>query len=174
MLQHFITTNIIILTSSFLIFKLITNNKTISTYLHYIIQKTNSSFLYNKYQNQNITTHIIHTLTTKQSKVSPKQQHTIYKTFKSTNNTHNLNLTTHKYPNLHNTLQTTSTNYNTIIKTTTLLPTFNQTIKNNHHQNNYNSNLKITKKKFHYYLNLNNHYIYFYKPINIKYFTINN
>ncbi|MGU0172548.1 GAPES1 domain-containing protein [Escherichia coli] len=30
------------------------------------------------------------------------------------------------------------------------------------------------KEKFHYYLDLNDRYVYFYEPVNVEYFAMNN
>ncbi|MGK3523024.1 GAPES1 domain-containing protein, partial [Escherichia coli] len=43
---------------------------------------------------------------------------------KSANNTHGLNLTAHKYPGLRGTLQTASTDCDTIVEAAALLPAF--------------------------------------------------
>ena len=52
MLRHFIAASVIVLTSSFLIFELVASDRAMSAYLRYIVQKADSSFLYDKYQNQ--------------------------------------------------------------------------------------------------------------------------
>ncbi len=69
-----------------------------SAYLRYIVQRADSSFLYDKYQNQSIAAHVMRALAAEQSEVSPEQRRAICEAFESANNTHGLNLTAHKYP----------------------------------------------------------------------------
>lgn len=59
MLRHFIAASVIVLTSSFLIFELVASDRAMSAYLRYIVQKADSSFLYDKYQNQSIAAHVM-------------------------------------------------------------------------------------------------------------------
>lgn len=98
MLRHFIAASVIVLTSSFLIFELVASDRAMSAYLRYIVQKADSSFLYDKYQNQSIAAHVMRALAAEQSEVSPEQRRAICEAFESANNTHGLNLTAHKYP----------------------------------------------------------------------------
>lgn len=93
-----------------------------SAYLRYIVQKADSSFLYDKYQNQSIAAHVMRALAAEQSEVSPEQRRAICEAFESANNTHGLNLTAHKYPGLRGTLQTASTDCDTIVEAAALLP----------------------------------------------------
>ncbi|EKE6792704.1 DUF444 family protein, partial [Shigella flexneri] len=62
MLRHFIAASVIVLTSSFLIFELVASDRAMSAYLRYIVQKADSSFLYDKYQNQSIAAHVMRAL----------------------------------------------------------------------------------------------------------------
>ncbi|EQW01110.1 hypothetical protein G894_01596 [Escherichia coli KOEGE 73 (195a)] len=48
MLRHFIAASVIVLTSSFLIFELVASDRAMSAYLRYIVQRADSSFLYDK------------------------------------------------------------------------------------------------------------------------------
>lgn len=59
MLRHFIAASVIVLTSSFLIFELVASDRAMSAYLRYIVQRADSSFLYDKYQNQSIAAHVM-------------------------------------------------------------------------------------------------------------------
>lgn len=94
--------------------------------------------------------------------------------FESANNTHGLNLTAHKYPGLRGTLQTASTDCDTIVEAAALLPAFDQAVEGNRHQDDYGSGLGMAEEKFHYYLDLNDRYVYFYEPVNVEYFAMNN
>ncbi|EEY5512200.1 diguanylate cylase, partial [Escherichia coli] len=174
MLRHFIAASVIVLTSSFLIFELVASDRAMSAYLRYIVQRADSSFLYDKYQNQSIAAHVMRALAAEQSEVSPEQRRTICEAFESANNTHGLNLTAHKYPGLRGTLQTASTDCDTIVEAAALLPAFDQAVEGNRHQDDYGSGLGMAEEKFHYYLDLNDRYVYFYEPVNVEYFAMNN
>ena len=139
MLRHFIAASVIVLTSSFLIFELVASDRAMSAYLRYIVQKADSSFLYDKYQNQSIAAHVMRALAAEQSEVSPEQRRAICEAFESANNTHGLNLTAHKYPGLRGTLQTASTDCDTIVEAAALLPAFDQAVEGNRHQDDYGS-----------------------------------
>ncbi|HCP9049231.1 TPA: diguanylate cyclase, partial [Escherichia coli] len=152
MLRHFIAASVIVLTSSFLIFELVASDRAMSAYLRYIVQRADSSFLYDKYQNQSIAAHVMRALAAEQSEVSPEQRRAICEAFESANNTHGLNLTAHKYPGLRGTLQTASTDCDTIVEAAALLPAFDQAVEGNRHQDDYGSGLGMAEEKFHYYL----------------------
>ena len=53
----------------------------------WIVQKADSSFLYDKYQNQSIAAHVMRALAAEQSEVSPEQRRAICEAFESANNT---------------------------------------------------------------------------------------
>lgn len=174
MLRHFIAASVIVLTSSFLIFELVASDRAMSAYLRYIVQRADSSFLYDKYQNQSIAAHVMRALAAEQSDVPPEQRRAICEAFESANNTHGLNLTAHKYQGLRGTLQTASTDCDTIVEAAALLPAFDQAVEGNRHQDDYGSGLGMAEEKFHYYLDLNDRYVYFYEPVNVEYFAMNN
>lgn len=97
--------------------------------------------------------------------MSPEQRRAICEAFESANNTHGLNLTAHKYPGLRGTLQTASTDCDTIVEAAALLPAFDQAVEGNRHQDDYGSGLGMAEEKFHYYLDLNDRYVYFYERL---------
>lgn len=171
-LQRFVTTDIVILASSFLVFRLITDSETVDTCLHCVIRGTSSSFLCSGCRGRDVTTRIVHTLTTRRSRISPRRQHTVYRTFRSTGGARNLGLATRGCPNLHNALRATSASYSAVIRTTTLLPTFSRTIRNGHRRSSCNSNLKVTRRGFRCCLSLGSHCICFCRPIGIRCFTV--
>ena len=148
MLRHFIAASVIVLTSSFLIFELVASDRAMSAYLRYIVQKADSSFLYDKYQNQSIARACdARSLAAEQSEVSPEQRRAICEAFESANNTHGLNLTAHKYPGLRGTLQTASTDCDTIVEAAALLPAFDQAVEGNRHQDDYGSGLGMADRE---------------------------
>lgn len=174
MLRHFIAASVIALTASFLIYELVASDRAMSAYLRYIVQKADSSFLYDKYQNQSIAAHVMRALALNPSPVTPEQRNAICEMFESANNTHGLNLTAHSYPKLHGTLQTASSDCETIMEAAALLPAFDEAVESNRHQDDYGTGLGLTEEKFHYYLDLNDRYIYFYDPVNSEYFAMKN
>ncbi|VFS09735.1 signal transduction protein [Citrobacter koseri] len=62
-LRLFISASVIVLTSSFLAYELIASDRAMNAYMGYIIEKADSSFLYDKYQNQSIAAHLMRTFT---------------------------------------------------------------------------------------------------------------
>lgn len=60
-LRHFISASVIVLTSSFLIYELIASDRAMNAYMRYIMERADSSFLYDKYQNQSIAAHLMRT-----------------------------------------------------------------------------------------------------------------
>ncbi|KGF84590.1 diguanylate cyclase [Salmonella enterica subsp. enterica serovar Weltevreden] len=49
--ERFISASVIVLTSSFLIYELIASDRAMNAYMRYIMERADSSFLYDKYQN---------------------------------------------------------------------------------------------------------------------------
>lgn len=52
LLRYFISAGVVVLTSSFLVYELVASHRDMSEYMRYIIEKGESAFLYDKYQNQ--------------------------------------------------------------------------------------------------------------------------
>lgn len=83
MLRHFIAASVIILTSSFLIYELIASDRAMTAYLHYIVQRVDSSFLYDKYQNQSIAAHLMRAFATPREPISDEQKQDICRSGKA-------------------------------------------------------------------------------------------
>ena len=67
LLRHVISAGVVVLTSSFLVYELIATHRDMSGYMRYIIEKE-STFLYDKYQNQLIISQFLRKLDTAQTK----------------------------------------------------------------------------------------------------------
>ncbi|MCO7985987.1 diguanylate cyclase DgcJ [Escherichia fergusonii] len=174
MLRHFIAASVIILTSSFLIYELIASDRAMTAYLHYIVQRADSSFLYDKYQNQSIAAHLMRAFATPREPISDEQKQDICRSWEIMNGIYGMNLVRHTYPGLHGTLQSTSADCNDLAEDISLLPAFDQAVKANRHQDDYGKGLGLTEEKFHYYLDLSNRYVYFYEQIDSENFIMNN
>ncbi|PLL87492.1 diguanylate cylase, partial [Klebsiella michiganensis] len=51
LLRYFISAGVVVLTSSFLVYELVASHRDMSEYMRYIVEKGESAFLYDKYQN---------------------------------------------------------------------------------------------------------------------------
>ncbi|EGX1179597.1 diguanylate cylase, partial [Salmonella enterica subsp. enterica serovar Enteritidis] len=108
-LRHFISASVIVLTSSFLIYELIASDRAMNAYMRYIMERADSSFLYDKYQNQSIAAHLMRTFEAPGDPVTAEKRRAFCDAFEAINGTHGVNLTRHNYPGLHGTLQTAAT-----------------------------------------------------------------
>lgn len=172
-LRHFISVSVIVLTSSFLVYELIASDRAMSAYMRYIIEKADSSFLYDKYTNQSIAAHLMRRFSSPQDPISVEQRKTLCKAFESVNGTQGLNLTRHSYLPLHGTLQTRSANCIEQLDDIFQLPAFDQAVNVNRELADYGHGLGTKEYKFRYYIDLRNHYIYFYDLINSYKFSMN-
>lgn len=171
-LRLFISASVVVLTSSFLIYELIASHKAMNGYMRYIIEKADSSFLYDKYQNQSIAAHLMRTLASPKKTVPADVRNTICQAFERANSVYGLNLTQHNYPALHGTLQASAADCARITDDVLLLPAFDRAVKVNREQVDYGKGLATSEEKFHYYLDLQNQYIYFYDLINTHQFAM--
>ncbi|WP_213134964.1 diguanylate cyclase DgcJ [Citrobacter sp. FP75] len=172
-LRHFISVSVIILTSSFLIYELIASNKAMNAYMRYIIEKADSSFLYDKYTNQSIAAHLMRKFSSPKDPISLEQRKALCNAFESVNGAHGLNLTHHRYLPLRGTLQTHSSNCIEQLDDIFLLPAFDQAVNVNRELVDYGQGLGTLEYKFRYYIDLKNNYIYFYNLVNSYQFTMN-
>ncbi|SUG69888.1 diguanylate cylase [Salmonella enterica subsp. enterica] len=102
-LRHFISASVIVLTSSFLIYELIASDRAMNAYMRYIMERADSSFLYDKYQNQSIAAHLMRTFEAPGAPVTAEKRRAFCDAFEAINGTHGVNLTRHNYPALHGT-----------------------------------------------------------------------
>lgn len=64
LLRYFISAGVVVLTSSFLVYELVASHRDMSEYMRYIIEKGESAFLYDKYQNQLVISQVARKLDT--------------------------------------------------------------------------------------------------------------
>ncbi|POT57647.1 diguanylate cylase [Citrobacter amalonaticus] len=171
-LRLFISASVIVLTSSFLVYELIASDRAMNAYMRYIIEKADSSFLYDKYQNQSIAAHLMRTFTEPKIPPSNEQQNTFCRAFETVSDIHGVNLTTHNDPALHGTLQTTEANCAVIADEGYLLSAFDQAVAANRNQTDYGKGLGTAEEKFHYYLDIQKTYVYFYDLIDSRQFAM--
>ncbi|HAB2447066.1 TPA_asm: diguanylate cylase, partial [Salmonella enterica subsp. diarizonae] len=171
-LRHFISASVIVLTSSFLIYELIASDRAMNAYMRYIMERADSSFLYDKYQNQSIAAHLMRTFEAPGEPVTAEKRHAFCAAFETINGTHGVNLTRHNYPALHGTLQTAATRCTDNLDDVFLLPAFDQAVSINRAQDDHSHGLGTLELKFRYYVDLNKHYVYFYDLINSRRFAM--
>lgn len=92
-LRHFISASVIVLTSSFLIYELIASDRAMNAYMRYIMERADSSFLYDKYQNQSIAAHLMRTFEAPGDPVTAEKRRAFCDAFEAINGTHGVNLT---------------------------------------------------------------------------------
>ncbi|EKF4995089.1 diguanylate cylase, partial [Salmonella enterica subsp. enterica serovar Kentucky] len=97
-LRHFISASVIVLTSSFLIYELIASDRAMNAYMRYIMERADSSFLYDKYQNQSIAAHLMRTFEAPGDPVTAEKRRAFCDAFEAINGTHGVTLTRHNYP----------------------------------------------------------------------------
>ncbi|MES0302198.1 diguanylate cyclase DgcJ [Citrobacter sedlakii] len=171
-LRLFISASVVVLTSSFLIYELVNSHKMMNAYMRYLIEKADSSFLYDKYQNQSIAAHLMRTFASPQKTPPPEKRRAICQAYEHVNQVYGLNLTRHNYPALHGTLQTASADCEQIAPEALRLTAFDRAVLVNYKQADYGNGLATRETKFRYYLDLQDHYIYFYRRINTRQFAM--
>lgn len=172
-LRHFISVSVIVLTSSFLVYELVASDRAMSAYMRYVIEKADSSFLYDKYTNQSIAAHLMRRFSAPKEIITPEQRTALCNAFESVNGAHGLNLTHHTYPPLRGTLQTHSVSCIDQLDDVFMLPAFDHAVNVNREWVDYGKGLGTLEYKFRYYIDLKNKYIYFYNLVNSYQFTMN-
>lgn len=86
-LRHFISASVIVLTSSFLIYELIASDRAMNAYMRYIMERADSSFLYDKYQNQSIAAHLMRTFEAPGEPVTTEKRRAFCDAFETINGT---------------------------------------------------------------------------------------
>ena len=172
-LRHFISVSVIVLTSSFLVYELVASDRAMSAYMRYIIEKADSSFLYDKYTNQSIAAHMMRQFSSPKKPITIEQRKALCTAFETVNGIHGFNLTTHDYLPLRGTLQTHSPSCIEQLDDIFLLPAFDQAVNANRERVDYGQGLGTMEYKLRYYIDLKNDYIYFYNLVNSYQFTMN-
>lgn len=171
LLRHFISAGVVVLTSSFLVYELVASHRDMSEYLRYIVEKGESIFLYDKYQNQLAIAQFSRKLDTQPTAEIVEQACT---SLQSKGDISGLNLTGHAFPLLHGTLSSTQPSCQPWISDLPALQAFDAAIAQNDLNALQSSGSFKSKNLFRYYIDLKNKYAYFYSPVEINSSPINN
>lgn len=164
-LRFVISSGVVILTSSFLIYELVSSHRDMTDYMRYIIDKGESAFLYDKYQNQLII-----------SQMSRKMDEapTADAAARACNSVQHrgaitgLNIEGHTYSPLRGSLTAGKTPCSRWVQDLPILEAFDSAISNDTLRNSLLPDDIKPEKRFRYYIDLMNQYIYFNSPVVIK------
>lgn len=171
LLRHFISAGVVVLTSSFLVYELVASHRDMSEYMRYIVEKGESAFLYDKYQNQLVISQVSRKLDTHPTAEKAQQACAGVQT---NGNVYGLNIAGHTFPGLHGTLSTTQPSCEPWINDLPALQAFDAAIAQSDIIAALNSATFKSDKRFRYYLDLDNKYAYFYSPIEINSSPVDN
>lgn len=165
LLRHVISAGVVVLTSSFLVYELIATHRDMSGYMRYIIEKGESTFLYDKYQNQLIISQFLRKLDTPPNQTEVEQ---VCNSVQHNGDVSGLNIAGYTYHQLHGTLSAAHADCGKWRGDIPALQAFDRAVaKNDSWQPEVPATLK-SEKRFRYYIDLVNKYIYFYAPVRIK------
>ncbi|MGB7799643.1 diguanylate cyclase DgcJ [Buttiauxella sp.] len=105
-LRGLISTGVIAFTSIFFVYELTNSYHSMNAYMHYIIEKAESSFIYDKYQNQTIASNLSRHFNAPHSPLSHEEQQSLCAQLESARNVKGFNLTEPGSPLLQGTFQT--------------------------------------------------------------------
>ncbi|WEF26416.1 diguanylate cyclase DgcJ [Klebsiella aerogenes] len=165
LLSYFISAGVIVLTSSFLVYELVVTHRDMSGYMRYIIEKGESTFLYDKYQNQLIISQFVRKLDTPPDE---EQFRLACRRIQHQSNISGLNIAVHNYPQLHGTLSTSQADCQNWRADLPALWAFDRTVTQNALWQSQAPAMLKSDKRFRYYVDLANNYVYFYTPVKIK------
>ncbi|WP_154955263.1 diguanylate cyclase DgcJ [Klebsiella grimontii] len=165
LLRYFISAGVVVLTSSFLVYELVASHRDMSEYMRYIIEKGESAFLYDKYQNQLVISQVARKLDTHPTAEKAQQA---CASVENKGKVFGLNIAGHTFPGLHGTLSTTQASCGPWINALPALQAFDAAIAQSDMNSALNATTFKSDKRFRYYLDLDNKYAYFYSPIEIK------
>ncbi|MGL5699276.1 MAG: diguanylate cyclase DgcJ [Kluyvera sp.] len=165
LLRFVISSGVVILTSSFLVYELVSSQRDMSEYMRYIIDKGESAFLYDKYQNQLIISQF-----TRNMDIPPTQEAAARACASVQHNgeINGLNIDGHSYSPLHGSLTAGKTPCSQWVKDLPALEAFDSAIDNNTQWKSPRPNEPQQEKRFRYYIDLMNQYIYFNTPVTIN------
>ena len=158
LLRFVISAGVVVLTSSFLIYELVASHRDMSDYMRYIVDKGESAFLYEKYENQLIISQISRAQDDKPlddvaAQACASVQHR--------ENVRGLNIDGETYPPLQGSLTVQRTPCKQWVNDLPTLQAFDTAIASNIIWKPVLPNEKKTNKRFRYYIDLVNQYIYF-------------
>lgn len=161
-LRFVISGGVVILTSSFLIYELIATHRDMSDYMRYIIDKGESAFLYDKYQNQLIISQFTRKMDERPTAEAAARA---CASVQHRGKVSGLNIDGHTYTPLHGSLTSGKTPCSQWVNDLPALEAFDQAIANNTVWKPTLPNEPKPNKHFRYYIDLMNQYIYFNSPV---------
>lgn len=161
-LRFVISGGVVILTSSFLIYELIATHQDMSDYMRYIIDKGESAFLYDKYQNQLIISQISRKMDERPTAEAAARACASVQHHGKVNG---LNIDGHTYSPLEGSLTSGKTPCAQWVNDLPILDAFDLAIANNTVWKPTLPNEPKPNKHFRYYIDLMNQYIYFNSPV---------
>lgn len=164
-LRFVISSGVVILTSSFLVYELMSSHRDMTDYMRYIIDKGESAFLYDKYQNQLIISHLSRKMDERPTveaaaRTCASVQHR--------GEVNGLNIDGHHATSLQGSLTAGKTPCALWVKDLPMLQAFDSAIANDIVWNPLLPEGVKPEKRFRYYIDLMNQYIYFNSPVVIK------
>lgn len=164
-LRFVISSGVVILTSSFLIYELISSHRDMTDYMRYIIDKGESAFLYDKYQNQLIISQL-----SRKMDEAPTADAAMRAcdSVQRRGEVVGLNIDGHNYSPLRGSLTAGKTPCSQWVQDLPMLQAFDSAISNDIVWNPLLPDDLRPEKRFRYYIDMVNQYIYFNSPVVIK------
>lgn len=164
-LRFVISSGVVILTSSFLIYELISSHRDMTDYMRYIIDKGESAFLYDKYQNQLIISQL-----SRKMDEAPTADAAMRAcdSVQRRGEVVGLNIDGHNYSPLKGSLTAGKTPCSQWVQDLPMLQAFDSAISNDIVWNPLLPDDLRPEKRFRYYIDMVNQYIYFNSPVIIK------
>ena len=164
-LRFVISSGVVILTSSFLIYELIASHRDLSEYMRYIVDKGESAFLYEKYQNQLIISQFAQKL---DEWPTPEAALRACASVQHRGEVNGLNIDGESYSLLEGSLTAGRTPCETWVKSLPALEAFDSAIENNEVWKPMLPDEEGQQKRFRYYIDIVNQYIYFNSQVTIN------
>lgn len=164
-LRFVISGGVLILTSSFLIYELIATHRDMSDYMKYIVDKGESAFLYDKYQNQLIISQFARKMDDRPSAAAVARA---CASVQHRGKVSGLNIDGKGYSPLHGSLSVGNKPCNQWVNDLPALEAFDAAIANMTVWKPVLPNEPRPNKHFRYYIDLMNQYVYFNSPVIIN------
>ncbi|BBT71487.1 MULTISPECIES: diguanylate cyclase DgcJ [Enterobacteriaceae] len=163
-LRFVISSGVVILTSSFLIYELVASHRDMTEYMRYIIDKGEAAFLYDKYQNQLIISQFTRKMGDRPTAQAAARA---CASVQHRGDISGLNVDDYTYTPLQGTLTAGHSPCQTWVNDLPALEAFDSAIANNTAWKSILPNEPQPQKRFRYYIDLMNQYIYFNSPVKI-------
>ncbi|VDY51929.1 diguanylate cyclase DgcJ [Klebsiella oxytoca] len=165
LLRHLISAGVVVLTSSFLVYELVVSHRDMSEYMHYIVEKGEYAFLYDKYQNQLVISQIARKLDTLPSAEVAQQACDSVQTKGSVSG---LNITEYTFPLLSGTLSANQSSCLAWVNDLPALQAFDTIIDHNRTHHGQETGPYKSDNKLRYFIDFKNKYVYFHTQVEIK------